>query len=155
MMMGACTGLGMFFGMLGMLTPLIAIGAPYLMLALGQPMSFFATLGLMSLMGIIINNAIVLINQIDLERETLELKDAIVTAAKARATPVMLTSLTTVFGLLPMALAGGALFEPMATMMIGGLIIASPLTLLVAPPLCYLLLRLGHKDTEMPIVANG
>ncbi|MEM0922951.1 MAG: efflux RND transporter permease subunit, partial [Pseudomonadota bacterium] len=121
--------------------PLIVIGAPYGMLFAGQPMSFFAMLGLMSLMGIIINNAIVLINQIDIESEKAPLDEAIILAAQARAKPIMLTSLTTIFGLVPMALAGGALFEPMATMMIGGLAIASPLTLIVAPPLCYFLLR--------------
>ncbi|MEM6888558.1 MAG: efflux RND transporter permease subunit [Pseudomonadota bacterium] len=130
--------------------PLIVIGAPYGMILLGQPMSFFAMLGLMSLMGIIINNAIVLINQIDIELETRELKEAVVTAAQARAKPIMLTSLTTIFGLFPMALAGGALFEPMATIMIGGLAIASPLTLLVAPPLCYALLRIGNAKTAQP-----
>ena len=127
--------------------PLIVIGAPYGMLITSQPMSFFAMLGLMSLMGIIINNAIVLINQIDIEMEKHPLREAVVTAAQARAKPIMLTSLTTIFGLFPMAMAGGALFEPMATMMIGGLIVASPLTLLVAPPLCYALLRVGHRDT--------
>lgn len=126
--------------------PLIVIGAPFGMLIMTQPMSFFAMLGLMSLMGIIINNAIVLINQIDIEMEKHPLHEAVVTAAQARAKPIMLTSLTTIFGLFPMAMAGGALFEPMATMMIGGLIIASPLTLLMAPPLCYALLRIGHRD---------
>jgi multidrug efflux pump subunit AcrB len=129
--------------------PLIVIGAPYGMLFLNQPMSFFAMLGLMSLMGIIINNAIVLINQIDIELETQDLADAVVTAARARSKPIMLTSLTTIFGLIPMAIAGGALFEPMATMMIGGLVIASPLTLVVAPPLCYALLRIGRRKTEV------
>jgi len=125
--------------------PLIVIGAPIGMILLNQPMSFFAMLGLMSLMGIIINNAIVLINQIDLELEHHELGEAVVVAARARAKPIMLTSLTTIFGLIPMAISGGALFEPMATMMIGGLAIASPLTLVVAPPLCYLLLRFGTR----------
>ncbi|MEM8693862.1 MAG: efflux RND transporter permease subunit [Pseudomonadota bacterium] len=129
--------------------PLIVIGAPFGMLIMTQPMSFFAMLGLMSLMGIIINNAIVLINQIDIEMEKHPLPDAVVIAAQARAKPIMLTSLTTIFGLFPMAMAGGALFEPMATMMIGGLIIASPLTLLVAPPLCYALLRIGHRNTAV------
>ncbi|MEM7745428.1 MAG: efflux RND transporter permease subunit [Pseudomonadota bacterium] len=124
-----------------MTIPLIVIGAPYTMIALGQPMSFFAMLGLMSLMGIIINNAIVLINQIDLEQEHLEIGEAVVAAALARAKPILLTSLTTIFGLMPMAFSGGALFEPMATIMIGGLIVASPLTLIFVPPLCYLLLR--------------
>ncbi|MEM1377886.1 MAG: efflux RND transporter permease subunit [Pseudomonadota bacterium] len=128
--------------------PLIVIGAPFGMLLLNQPMSFFAMLGLMSLMGIIINNAIVLINQIDIELETQPLAEAVVTAAQARAKPIMLTSLTTIFGLIPMALSGGALFEPMATMMIGGLLVASPLTLIVAPPLCYSLLRFGRQVIE-------
>ncbi|MEM6905617.1 MAG: efflux RND transporter permease subunit, partial [Pseudomonadota bacterium] len=70
--------------------PLILIGAPYTMLAAGAPLSFFAMLGLMSLMGIIINNAIVLINQIDIEAERMDLPDAIVAAAQARAVPIML-----------------------------------------------------------------
>lgn len=124
-----------------MTIPLIVVGAPLALNITGQPMSFFAILGLISLMGIIINNAIVLIDQIDIERQTLALEDAIVTAAKKRVTPVMLTSLTTVLGLMPMAIAGGALFEPMATLMIGGLLLASPLTLIFVPPLYRLLFR--------------
>ncbi|MEM6847224.1 MAG: efflux RND transporter permease subunit [Pseudomonadota bacterium] len=133
--------------------PLIVIGAPFGMLLTSQPMSFFAMLGLMSLMGIIINNAIVLINQIDLERETLDFRDAIITASKARSTPVMLTSLTTIFGLLPMSISGGALFEPMATMMIGGLLIASPLTLFVVPPLYYTLMKPRGRQAAEPAAA--
>ena len=100
----------------------------------GQLLSFFAILGLISLMGIIINNAIVLIDQIDIERLSLPLDDAIVVAATKRLNPVLLTSLTTVLGLIPMALFGGALFEPMAALMIGGLILGSPLTLVFVPP---------------------
>ncbi|MEM9330813.1 MAG: efflux RND transporter permease subunit [Pseudomonadota bacterium] len=128
--------------------PLIAIGAPYVMLFMGQPMSFFAMLGLMSLMGIIINNAIVLINQIDIERETQPINDAIVSAAMARARPVMLTSLTTIFGLVPMALSGGLLFEPMAAMMIGGLLAASPLTLIFVPTVYRLFIR---QESAQPV----
>lgn len=119
--------------------PMIVAGAPVALLITNQPLSFFAILGLISLMGIIINNAIVLIDQIDIERETLELDEAIVIASKKRLMPVLLTSLTTVLGLLPMALFGGALFEPMATLMIGGLLLASPLTLLFVPPVYRLL----------------
>ncbi|MEL7048891.1 MAG: efflux RND transporter permease subunit [Pseudomonadota bacterium] len=121
--------------------PIILIGAPYALMIAGHPMSFFAVLGLMSLMGIIINNAIVLINQIDIELQTKSLEDAIVSAAEQRARPIILTSLTTVFGLVPMALTGGVLFEPMATIMIGGLLVASPLTLLFVPGVYYLFFR--------------
>lgn len=117
-----------------MTIPLIVAGAPLALAVAGMPLSFFGILGLISLMGIIINNAIVLIDQIDIERRTMGLDDAIVVASKKRVTPVLLTSLTTVLGLLPMAIAGGALFEPMATLMIGGLVLASPMTLIFVPP---------------------
>lgn len=84
-------------------------------------------------MRIIIKNAIVLIHLIDRNRRTRDLADAVVAAAQQRARPILLTSLTTVFGLAPMAYSGGALFEPMATVMIGGLLVAFPMTLLFVP----------------------
>jgi len=118
--------------------PLVLIGSPIALWLTGRPMSFFAVLGLISLMGIIINNAIVMIDQIDLERTTKNLRDAIATAARKRAKPIILTSLTTILGLVPMAISGGALFEPMATAMIGGMLISSPLTLIFVPSLYYL-----------------
>lgn len=130
-----------------MTIPLVIIGAPMALLLVGQPLSFFAILGMISLAGIIINNAIVLIDQIDIEREKQELRQAIIEAAKKRLTPIMLTSLTTVFGLMPMAIAGGALFEPMATLMIGGLAVASILTLFFVPCGYYLMFGGWRKST--------
>jgi len=124
-----------------MTIPLVLIGAPIALWLTGRPLSFFAVLGMISLAGIIINNAIVLIDQVDLERQRLRLKPAIIAAASKRFTPIMLTSLTTVFGLLPMAISGGVLWEPMATLMIGGLVVASVLTLLFVPTVYYLLFR--------------
>lgn len=132
-----------------MTIPLIVIGAPIALLLTGQPMSFFATLGMISLAGIIINNAIVLIDQIDIERKSMALKEAVIAAAQKRVTPILLTSLTTVFGLMPMAIAGGALWEPMAALMIGGLSVASIITLFFVPGAYYLLFRFGEKsETE-------
>lgn len=124
-----------------MTIPIILIGAPFAMIIAGHPMAFFAVLGLMSLMGIIINNAIVLINQIDIEAETKPLDEAVVAAAEARLRPIVLTTLTTIFGLIPMALEGGVLFEPMATIMIGGLAVATPFTLIFVPSVSRLFLR--------------
>ncbi len=121
-----------------MTIPLIVIGAPIALLLTGEPLSFFAILGMISLAGIIINNAIVLIDQIDIERETLPLKEAVVQASTKRVTPILLTSLTTILGLMPMAINGGALFEPMATLMIGGLTFSSLLTLFFVPGGYYL-----------------
>lgn len=122
-----------------MTIPLIVIGAPMALLITDQPLSFFAILGMISLAGIIINNAIVLIDQIDIERESRALKEAVVQASMKRVTPIMLTSLTTILGLLPMAINGGALFEPMATLMIGGLTISSVMSLFFVPAGYYLL----------------
>ena len=128
-----------------MTIPLIIIGAPIALILTDKPLSFFAILGMISLAGIIINNAIVLIDQIDIERKSNELKQAIIEAAKKRVTPILLTSLTTILGLVPMAIAGGALFEPMATLMIGGLAFSSLLTLFFVPGGYFLLFRTYRK----------
>ncbi|MHA1523466.1 MAG: efflux RND transporter permease subunit [Alphaproteobacteria bacterium] len=135
-----------------MTVPLIVVGAPIALILTSQPLSFFAILGMISLAGIIINNAIVLIDQIDIERRTQPLVDAIITAAKKRVTPILLTSLTTVFGLMPMAIAGGALWEPMAALMIGGLSVASVITLFFVPSTYYLLFRDYSKPA--PVAAQ-
>ena len=111
----------------------------------GQPLSFFGTLGIISLAGIIINNAIVLIDQIDIERAARELSEAIVVASQKRLRPILLTSATTVLGLLPMALLGGALWKPMAVLMMSGLAVASILTLFFVPAGYYLLFRFGTR----------
>ena len=121
--------------------PLILIGIPFGLLATGQPLSFFGTLGIISLSGIIINNAIVLIDQIDIEREMLPLREAVVAASQKRLRPILLTSATTVLGLAPMAIAGGALWQPMAVLMMSGLAVASLLTLFFVPAGYFLLFR--------------
>jgi multidrug efflux pump subunit AcrB len=125
--------------------PLILIGIPFGLLATGQPLSFFGTLGIISLSGIIINNAIVLIDQIDIERAELDLREAIVAASEKRLRPILLTSATTVLGLAPMALAGGALWQPMAVLMMSGLAVASLLTLFFVPAGYFMLFRFDKK----------
>jgi multidrug efflux pump subunit AcrB len=129
-----------------MTIPLILVGIPFGLLATGQPLSFFGTLGIISLAGIIINNAIVLIDQIDIERSHLALREAIVAASQKRLRPILLTSATTVLGLAPMAIAGGALWQPMAVLMMSGLAVASLLTLLFVPA-CYFLLFRSDKTS--------
>jgi len=130
-----------------MTIPLVVIGAPIALILTGEPLSFFAILGMIALAGIIINNAIVLIDQIDIERQTLPLKEAVIQASTKRVTPILLTSLTTILGLMPMAINGGALFEPMATLMIGGLAFSSLLTLFFVPGGYYLFFK-GWSDSK-------
>lgn len=118
-----------------MSVPLIFVGIPYGMLLTGEPMSFFGTLGIISLAGIVINNAIVLIDQIDIEAQTQQLREAIRIAATKRLRPILLTSITTVVGLLPLYLFGGVLWVPLAVVMMFGLAVASVLTLMLVPAL--------------------
>lgn len=122
-----------------MSVPLVIIGVPFGLLLLNQPLSFFGNLGLISLAGIIINNAIVLIDQIDIEARLVSIEEAIVIAAGKRLRPILLTSATTVAGLLPLYLFGSSLWTPLAVVMMSGLAVASLMTLFFVPA-CYLLL---------------
>jgi multidrug efflux pump subunit AcrB len=104
-------------------------------LLLGQSFFGFMTLlGVISLAGIVINNAIVLLERIGLEltsgKDHLE---AIVSAARQRCRPIVLTTATTVLGLLPLYLGGGEMWEPMALAIMGGLLVSTALTLCVVP----------------------
>lgn len=133
--------------------PLVIAGVGPTLIATGQPLSFFGILGLLALTGIIANNVIVLIDQIDLERQSMALDDAIVAAARKRLRPILLTSLTTVIGLAPMAIAGGALWEPMATLMMGGLGGAALLALVWVPALYRLAFRAAPESGAAPTLA--
>ncbi|WP_412553949.1 efflux RND transporter permease subunit [Shimia sp. MIT1388] len=121
--------------------PLVIVGVPLALFVTGHPLSFFGMLGLIALSGIIVNNAILMVDQIDRERGVLDLREAIVAGAQKRFRPIVLTSLTTVVGLVPMAAFGGTLWEPMAALMLGGLGVASVFALFVVPWLYHLLLK--------------
>ena len=103
-----------------------------------------AFLGLISLSGIVINNAIVLIDQIQIELDCRETSacQAIMDAAARRFRPIMLTTATTSLGLIPLWLGGGLLWQPMAVSIIFGLLFATVLTLLFIPVLYSLFFRI-------------
>ncbi|WP_341503980.1 efflux RND transporter permease subunit [Gallaecimonas sp. GXIMD4217] len=111
----------------------------------GTPMGIMGMIGLLILMGIVVNNGIVLVDRINQLRGSDELKRVIVTAAAERLRPILMTVATTVLGLVPLALGdtrvggGGPNYAPMAIAIIGGLIL-STLVSLVLVPLCYLML---------------
>ena len=96
---------------------------------------FMTYLGVISLSGIVINNAIILIERIEYEIHDMKLlpQDAIIEAAQRRMRPILLTTLTTIGGLIPLWISGGPLWEPMAIAIIFGLSFATVLTLGVVP----------------------
>lgn len=121
--------------------PLGLIGVTFGLLAGQSFFGFMTLLGIVSLAGIVINNAIVLLERIKLEVDDNGLGhyEAIIVAAQKRARPILLTTATTVFGLIPLYLGGGEMWEPMALAIMGGLLLSTILTLCVIPVLYAIL----------------
>jgi len=116
--------------------PMALIGVLVGLLVTGWAMGFMATLGVLSLAGIVINNAIILIDFIETRiRAGDALRDAIASAGRVRMRPILLTTVTTIGGLLPLSLFGGPLWAPMTNGMIFGLAFSTVLTLIVVPVL--------------------
>jgi len=129
--------------------PLGIVGVIFGLLLTHSYFGFMTYLGVISLIGIVINNAIILIERIEYERDVLGVdpKDAIIEAAQRRMRPILLTTLTTIAGLLPLWLSGGPLWEPMAVALIFGLVFATVLTLGVVPIFYAILFRIEYpKD---------
>ena len=116
-----------------------------------EPLGFMAFLGLISLSGIVINNAIVLIDRIKIEIEDNghPPAHAVIEAGQRRLRPILLTTATTIGGLLPLWLGGGALFSSMAVAILFGLLFATLLTLGFVPVLYSLLFRIKFKGEQL------
>ena len=126
--------------------PLGLIGIVIGLLVAKSTFGFFTFLGLVSLAGIVINNAIVLLDRIkiEIEENRLNPSDAVIEACQQRARPIILTTATTVGGMLPLWISGGPMFEPMAIAILFGLLFSTFITLLMVPVLYSVLLRVSH-----------
>jgi multidrug efflux pump subunit AcrB len=114
--------------------PFAATGMVWALLITGLTFSFTAFIGLTSLVGIVVNNSIILVDYINKLRERgLPLQEALQQAAETRLTPIVLTALTTIGGLIPLTLRGGTLWAPMGWTIIGGLLVSTLLTLVLVP----------------------
>jgi len=116
--------------------PFAITGAILALLLTGYTFSFMAFIGLTSLVGIVVNNSIILVDYANhLRQEGRSVVEAIHEAGETRFTPILLTTLTTMGGLLPLTLQGSTLWSPMGWAIIGGLLVSMVLTLLVVPVL--------------------
>ena len=129
-------------GIILLTIPLVLIGAAIGLLVMNAFLSFTAILGVFSLAGIIVNNGIVLIDRIDIERRSVaDVHQAIINACSARVRPILMTTLTTILGLVPLALFGGELWYPMAIVIMFGLAVGTLLTLAFVPALYALFFK--------------
>jgi multidrug efflux pump subunit AcrB len=114
--------------------PLGLIGVVAALLISQRPLGFVAILGVLALVGMIAKNSVILITQIDQERATGKpVRDAVLDASASRFRPIMLTAMSTVLGLVP--IAPTVFWGPMAFAIMGGLLVASLLTLIFVPTL--------------------
>lgn len=124
--------------------PLGLIGVVGGLLLTGSHFSFTGFLGVISLAGIVINNAIVLIDRIEVDIRDFGRApyDAVINAANERFRPILLTTFTTSFGLIPLWIGGGVMWQPMAIGIIFGLLFATVITLIFVPAMYKMLFRI-------------
>ncbi|WP_293757111.1 efflux RND transporter permease subunit [uncultured Paraglaciecola sp.] len=131
-----------------LVVPLALIGVVLGLVVTGTPMEFMAILGLLSLSGLLIKNAIVLVDQMDIEIADGKARfDAVVDSAASRVRPVMMGALTTVLGVIP--LFGDAFFKSMAVVLVFGLTFATVLTLIVVPALYVVIFKIKNSESEV------
>ena len=133
--------------------PLIIIGAALGLLLMQGDFGFMVILGLYALAGIIVNNGIVLIERIDADRQDVDADDkdaqseAVVTACVRRLRPILMSSMTTILGLVPLILSGDVLFYAMACAIAFGLALGTVLSLGVVPVLYSLFFGLSPQKS--------
>ena len=129
--------------------PLAVIGVVVGLLIFREPFGFMPFLGVISLAGIIINNAIVLIDRMEVEQSLgRSEQDAVITACLQRFRPILLATFTTVLGLIPLYLSGGEMWEGMAVSIMVGLLFGTIITLLFIPALYSALFKVKYKGYE-------
>ncbi|WP_448142511.1 efflux RND transporter permease subunit [Stenotrophomonas bentonitica] len=150
--------------------PLALVGAILALMLTGKPISVVVFIGLILLVGLVTKNAIILIDKVNQLREAgVAKQEALVEGARSRLRPIIMTTLCTLFGFLPLAVAmgeGAEVRAPMAITVIGGLLVSTLLTLLVIPVVYDLLDRRGdayyrergrhhHRGTSDAHTAGG
>ena len=130
--------------------PLALIGVVWILFLTGTTMGMTSLVGILMLIGIVVNNGIVLVDFANnLRRESnISAREAIVQAGRIRLKPILMTASTTILALVPLSMGGtssAALWAPMARTAIGGMLVATPLTLVVLPILYVALDGLHRK----------
>ncbi|MBN8191237.1 efflux RND transporter permease subunit [Bacillus sp. NTK074B] len=137
--------------------PFLVLVAVYLAIAgavLGlfvtqTPISFLAVMGMVSLTGIVVRNSVVLIEFIEQGlKNGMSVKEAVVESGRTRLRPILLTALTSIVALIPVAVSGDALFTPLAVTIISGILFSAVLTLIIVPMMYLVFNRFRRRKAE-------
>ena len=135
-----------------MSVPFAITGVILALLITGVSLDMIGALGVIMLVGIVVKNGIVLVDYINLMRDRgYELNEAITMSGKSRLRPVLMTSITTILGMVPMAVSSGEgseMWKPLGIVVIGGLTVSTLVTLLIVPVLYATMSRHGERDKE-------
>ncbi len=129
--------------------PMSLIGVFLLLLITGTPLNVSSFMGIILMVGLVVKNGIILFEYYEKLHGTMSVKDALVQAGKIRLRPILMTTLCTLFGLLPLALglgSGAELQRPLAIAVIGGLAVSTVITLVVIPVFYSLARQLSSEE---------
>ncbi len=139
--------------------PLLLIGVIAIHLIMGQSFSLFSLVGIVALIGVVVNNGIVLVDSINqYVKEKIKVRDACLLAAKNRLRPILMTTLTTVLGMIPIAFfpgEGSEMLQPIGVTFFGGILTGSFLTLFLSPALYLIFNKRREKAYEDPESLNN
>ncbi len=139
--------------------PLLLIGVIAIHMITGQTFTLFSIIGVVALIGVVVNNGIVLVDAINrYVKAKIKVRDACLLAAKNRLRPILMTTLTTVLGMVPMAFfpgEGTEMIQPIALTFLGGIITGAFLTLFLSPCLYSIFHRNAEKKYEDPQSLNN
>ncbi len=134
--------------------PLATVGGVALLRVMALPMDLLTMIGFITLLGLVVNNAILLVHQTRVaEREGLSRRDAVEQAVRRRLRPILMTTMTSIFGMLPLLLIpgpGSEVYQGLAAVIVGGMAVSTLFTLIFLPSL----LRLGETSRSSSIATN-
>ncbi len=137
-----------------MTVPMLLIGVVLIHLIMGQDFSLFSIVGIVALIGVVVNNGIVLVDSINYEvRHKEPIRKACLTVAGQRLRPILMTTLTTVLGMVPMAFfpgSGAEMMQPIALTFVGGMLTAAVMTLILTPVLYSVINRRREEHYDDP-----
>ncbi|UOE94614.1 efflux RND transporter permease subunit [Alkalihalobacillus sp. LMS39] len=126
---------------------LAIVGAILGLFVTQTPISFLAVMGMVSLTGIVVRNSVVLLDFIEQGRKSgMSIREAVIESGRARLRPILLTAVTSVVALLPIAISGDILFTPLAVTIISGILFSTLLTLVLLPMLYIVFTRFQNKE---------
>jgi HAE1 family hydrophobic/amphiphilic exporter-1 len=138
--------------------PLAAVGVVWMLMLTGTSFGLMAMIGVVILIGVVVNNGIVLIDHVNnLRKKGMPMEEAIIEGGRERLRPILMTALTTILGLVPMAIGGShigdAQYYPLARAVMGGLVSSTFLTLLVLP--AYYIMGENAKAWWLGVLAKS